>query len=95
MRDVLQACMDADAEISQSPNKPFVRLADFGTSSLDFECVFWSDQGFAIMNTTSDLRFRIFDAFARHGIQIPFPQTDVHIRTDVRGGSGTGSTEAS
>ncbi len=63
---------------------PFVRFVDFGSSSLDFELHFWSQELMPIENVKSDLRFEIDQAFREHGVTIPFPQRDVW----MRGGGG-------
>jgi small-conductance mechanosensitive channel len=61
---------------------PFVRfIPGFGDSSLDFTlicrvCTF-VDQ-FAVQH---ELRKRIFARFRREGIEIPFPQRDLHLRS--------------
>lgn len=81
VREVLERCMEQDQTILREPHKPFVRFVNFGESSLDFECVFWSYNNFAYQNTNSELRFRIFNAFREHGITIPFPQRDLHIKS--------------
>jgi potassium efflux system protein len=60
--------------------EPFVFFANFGESSLDFEIrLFLADilNGLAVQN---DIRFAIVDAFEREGIEIPFPQRDLHIK---------------
>lgn len=59
---------------------PFVRFADFGDSSLDFELYFWSREMAAIDDVRSDMRFDIDRLFREHKIEIPFPQRDVWIR---------------
>ncbi|MEZ5040556.1 MAG: mechanosensitive ion channel [Saprospiraceae bacterium] len=59
---------------------PFVRFADFGDSSLDFELYFWSREMVAIDDVRSDMRFDIDRLFREHKIEIPFPQRDVWIR---------------
>lgn len=56
-----------------------VRLIDFGSSSLDFEILFWSRNIFFIEQTKSEIRFTILEGFRKAGIKIPFPQHDVHI----------------
>jgi small-conductance mechanosensitive channel len=33
-----------------------------------------------VIDARSDLRFRIFKAFREAGIEIPFPQRDIHLR---------------
>jgi small-conductance mechanosensitive channel len=61
---------------------PVVRFLEFGDSGLRFELRAWTKtlthrKG----KLVSDLNFAIYDAFRREGIEIPFPQRDVHIRT--------------
>lgn len=59
---------------------PIVYFMEFGASSLDFELrCYLADVGNG-MSVKSDLRFAIFAALAAEGIEIPFPQSDVHIK---------------
>ena len=59
---------------------PFVAFIGFGASSLDFELrVFLRDILYTMVVAT-DLRTRIFERFREEGIEIPFPQTDVHLK---------------
>jgi len=60
--------------------KPFVRFADFGDSSLNFELHFWTFDVFRVLTTQSDLRFGIDKIFRENNIAIPFPQRDLWIR---------------
>ena len=53
---------------------------DFADSQLTFRLLFFSTSVFAIQNVKSDLRFSIIAAFKEHGISIPFPQRDLHIK---------------
>lgn len=62
--------------------EPRVFFEEFGESSLDFSVWFWIDtqseeREFRI---PSDLRFKIFQKFEEHDIEIPFPQRDVHVK---------------
>ena len=77
---VLLECATSHKKISVSP-VPFVRFNDFGDSSLDFELFFWTTDSFRVENIKSDLRYKINEQFARNGIQIPFPQRDVYIKS--------------
>ena len=61
--------------------KPFVRFADFGSSSLDFELHFWSEEVWKIEIIKSRLRFAIDQKFRDNGITIPFPQRDLHVKS--------------
>ncbi len=83
---LLQAAANNE-NISGRP-KAFVRFADFGSSSLDFKLFFWTEQVWRIENTLSELRFDIDKLFREHGVTIPFPQRDLHIKTDNTGRGG-------
>lgn len=52
-----------------------------------FELLFWLDDPPSTAIVRSDLRFMIWTEFAKHGIEIPFPQRDVHIRDAAVEGS--------
>jgi small-conductance mechanosensitive channel len=61
--------------------KPIVRFLDFGDSSLQFDLIFFSRNFVGIEDVKSDIRFAIDDAFRARGVEIPFPQRDVWIRS--------------
>jgi small-conductance mechanosensitive channel len=61
---------------------PLARLMGFGDSSVDLEVRIWiSDPEEGVVNVMSDVLLNIWDAFKEHGIEIPFPQRDLHLRT--------------
>lgn len=85
VKEILLACARSHDMVIDTEEKPvIVRLADFGDSALIFEVLFWSQRIFRIENVKSDVRFAILAAFREAGIVIPFPQRDLHIRTDQR-----------
>ncbi|WP_446423901.1 mechanosensitive ion channel domain-containing protein [Mailhella sp.] len=59
---------------------PAVLFMNFGPSSLDLVLRFWTsyDNGATVM---SDVRQKINQVFAANGIEISFPQMDLHLRT--------------
>lgn len=57
------------------------RLLDFGSSSLDFQLLFFSKNIFRIEKVKSDIRRIINRKFAENNINIPFPQVDVHYKS--------------
>lgn len=57
---------------------PVVMLQAFGDSALEFELLVWIRRPQQQMIVRSDLNFAIAAAFKKFGIQIPFPQRDVH-----------------
>ena len=63
---------------------PSVFLEKFGDSSIDFELVVWSSEMSARPSRyRSDLNFAIERKFREAGIEIAFPQRDLHIRSGV------------
>ncbi len=59
-----------------------VHFTAFGDSSLNFEVRVFLHKISDLPSVRSDLNFQIDQAFRDHGIEIPFPQRDLHIRSD-------------
>jgi small-conductance mechanosensitive channel len=79
VKEVLIECAKGHNQVGKSP-EPIVQFMDFADSQLTFRLLFFSTSVFAIQNVKSDLRFSIIAAFKEHGISIPFPQRDLHIK---------------
>jgi small-conductance mechanosensitive channel len=79
--EILLKCAAEEKKVTQRP-EPFVRFNDFGDSSLDFQLYFWTTENFAVENIKSNIRYKIDKYFRESGVQIPFPQRDVHIIKD-------------
>jgi len=58
------------------------RLVNFGNSSLDFQVLFFSQNIFRINKVKSDIRRIIVQKFAKNNIPIPFPQMDLHLKSN-------------
>ena len=67
-------------EVVQKDPAPFARFRGFGDSALNFTLYAWVDfeEGIAL---TSDILSSVYDALEEAGIQIPFPQRDLHVRS--------------
>lgn len=63
--------------------EPSVLFVGFGDSSLDFDLLVWTVEPGRMSVLQSELRYRIWDALAERGIEIPFPQHDIHVRSGV------------
>ncbi|MCB1508227.1 MAG: mechanosensitive ion channel family protein [Hyphomicrobiaceae bacterium] len=64
--------------LAEPPPKVF--FMDFGASSLDFRLDCYIADISRGLGTRSDLRYAILRAMRAAGIEIPFPQQDVHLR---------------
>ena len=84
---VLKVLRESALEHSEIRDKSAVlaRFIDFGNSSLDFELLFYSSNIFRIENLKSDIRQIINRKFTENNIRIPFPQMDLHFKSDDTG----------
>ncbi len=82
---ILLACAKEDSRWIDDP-APVVRFQNFGESSLDFTLRVWTRDVGDRWDMIHDLRVRVFEALNKAGIEIPFPQRDLHIRSDVTKG---------
>jgi len=60
---------------------PRVRFREFGDSGLKLELLAWIDEPVLRGRTVHHLNTMIYKRFAEEGIQIPFPQHDVYIKS--------------
>jgi len=60
--------------------EPRVRFREFGDSSLNFELLCWARRPQDRGRLVHGLNTGIYDAFDKVGIEIPFPQRDVHLK---------------
>ena len=81
-------CLDMMLKIAREHPKvlfypePTSYFVNFGASSLDLILRFWVREYNDAMAITSDIRMKINEVFAAEGIEISFPQLDVHMRSD-------------
>ena len=59
--------------------EPQVYLVDFGDNSINYELRAWVSSANQMLSVSSSLRLKIWDLFAKHSIEMPYPQRDVHI----------------
>ena len=63
---------------------PQCLLTGFGDSSVDLELRVWiRDPQNGVANVRSAILLQVWDRFREHGIEIPFPQRDVHLSADA------------
>jgi len=70
----------ADPDVASDP-PPSVVMHGFGESSVDFDLRVVVTDVSALPAPTHRIRLAIADAFAEHGIEIPFPQRDLHLKS--------------
>ncbi|MEL6535833.1 MAG: mechanosensitive ion channel domain-containing protein [Bacteroidota bacterium] len=79
---ILELVDDMDG-VMEDPG-PEVWFVGYGDSSIDFELVFWTRKYIERPNVIkSKLYYAIFEKFDQENIEIPFPQRDIHIRSNA------------
>jgi small-conductance mechanosensitive channel len=76
--DILERVAAEHENVMKEP-APWALFEDFGDSSLNFRLLFWTPYEVGL-RTKSDVAVAIFNAFAENGIEIPFPQLDLHVK---------------
>jgi small-conductance mechanosensitive channel len=82
VRAVRTALLDAAAghpDVLQD-RRARVELRRFGDSALEFALEVWIADPRRQQDVASDLNYRLEAALRRHGVEIPFPQRDLHLR---------------
>lgn len=93
VRKAMELCLDAVATVPRVLKNPEPRclLIAFGDSSVDLQLRFWiGDAQHGVQNVKSAVLLEIWDRFKEHGIAIPYPQRDIHLRSgaELLGGHG-------
>ena len=70
--------------LRERPSTAFF-LAGFGDNALNFELRFWSTQQDTWFDLRSQVTLTVAKALRKAGIEIPFPQRDLHLRTIAPG----------
>jgi small-conductance mechanosensitive channel len=83
-REVRRILLDASErnEHVKKTRKPRVWFTEYGDSSINFELLVWIDvRRISRSHIKSQLYFDIFEALRQAGIEIPFPQRDLHLKS--------------
>lgn len=85
---VKQAALEAAAAVPftialEGPRRPQVWLTAFGDSSLNFELAVWLTEEATMRPAAVEAAYNweLHSALQRHGIEIPFPQRDLNLRS--------------
>jgi len=79
-QDVIEEVVQSHKQVINYP-RPAILLERLGNSSVDFRILFWTGDIANWIQTKSDIMTAIYKKFEEKGIQIPFPQQDLHIRS--------------
>src|SRR5882724_105049 len=86
VRKARALCLEAAAETQRvlKDPAPVCLLLGFGDSSVELDLRIWiQDPKNGVRNVKSDVLLLVWDKFHAHGIEIPFPQRDLHLKTPM------------
>lgn len=84
VRKAIQLCLDAAANTDRilSDPKPNCFIIAFNDSSVDLSLRIWiNDPMSGVSNVRGAVLLAVWDRFHEHGIEIPYPQRDLHIKS--------------
>jgi small-conductance mechanosensitive channel len=81
-RSLLDVAMEHPDVIKEDGQMPYVRLARFSASSVDYKLWYWVDIK-NMWRVASEVRQAVYDRFNKEGIEIPFPQSVVTFKNGV------------
>ena len=76
-KEVLKGLIVADERILKDP-EPFIALSELGDSSVNFVVRAWVEST-DYWGVYFDMQEKVYNTFAKEGLNIPFPQMDVHV----------------
>jgi small-conductance mechanosensitive channel len=83
VRDLVLEVAQATPRVLVDP-KPTCLLMGFGDSTINLELRLWiNDPQNGVGRVKSELNWGIWKAFKEHGIELPFPQRDIHLKNVV------------
>lgn len=81
IKKILLDVAEKNADVLKRP-APDVLFVEYGDNSLNFDLMIWTS---TYINRPvvlkSQLYYEIFERFKEHGVEIPFPQRDLHLRS--------------
>ena len=83
LKEVSEALLEAARSVNEVLKEPAPRVHfdEFGDSSIKLQIRVWINEPRDHALISSNVNFAIERSFRQHGIEIPFPQRDLHIRS--------------
>ncbi len=86
LRKAIALVLEAASEVERvlADPKSVCLLKGFGDSSVDLEARIWiNDPRNGVSNVKSEVLLKVWDKFHENGIEIPFPQRDLHVKSGL------------
>jgi len=80
VKEVLKKVLEEDERVLSEP-EPMIFVSDLTDSSVDITVRGWATAD-DFWPLSFDIRAKVYEAFAKEGISMPFPQMDVHLQKE-------------
>jgi len=77
-KEVLMKLIEADERIISDPAEPFIAVSELADSSVNLVVRVWAEAA-NYWGIYFDLTEKVYKTFDKEGLNIPFPQMDVHV----------------
>nr|WP_319572835.1 mechanosensitive ion channel domain-containing protein [uncultured Draconibacterium sp.] len=78
-KEVLMKLIKADERIINDPAEPFIAVSELADSSVNLVVRVWAEAA-NYWGIYFDLHEKVYKTFEKEGLNIPFPQMDVHVQ---------------
>ncbi len=88
LRALARACEERAVSVNRVLKTPAPRcnLMEFGDNSINFDLRFWiNDPANGSANVRSDVMMAVWELLQELGVEVPFPQRDIHIKSAPTG----------
>ncbi len=82
VKDVLLKLLENHEDVAKDP-RPGIYFVDMGNSALVFRVLFWTHQYGKWYSIRSNMMYAVFQTLKEAGIEIPYDQLDLHIRSSA------------
>lgn len=80
-KDVLMKLMTEDSRIVNTPEPPFVAVSELADSSVNFAVRAWV-KAEDYWDVFFSMNEKVYNTFNKEGLNIPYPQMDIHVHKD-------------
>jgi len=80
VKKIIDTIIQQNPDIAKYPF-PDILVNEFASNSVNIRVLFWTSDYDKWVTLKSKIYQDIYEAFAENGVEIPFPQTDLHIKS--------------
>ena len=80
VKKLINTIIQQNEDVAKYP-EPIILVNEFASSSVNIRVLFWTSDYDKWLQLKSKINQEIYESFAENGIEIPVPQTDLHIKS--------------